>query len=67
MGTEPARDENMAKGLKRYAVNFELAGTVEVEARDENEARIKAGEVSGARLIELVENIDFGNHYVHEL
>ncbi len=57
----------MKKGLKKYAVNFELAGTVEVEAKNEEEAREKAAEYDSIKLLELVENTAFGNDYVEEI
>ena len=60
---------NIKMGCQRpkkrsWAVDFELAGTVIVEAVDEDEAKKVAAEVSDNKLLELVENFHFGRNYV---
>lgn len=53
------------QGLKTYVVDFEFAGDVEVQARDEEEARMKASEVPIDRLI--FQNTHYGEQYVDEV
>lgn len=53
--------------LKKFAVDFYLAGTVIVNARDREEARRKAASVDIGTLIDSVENSGFGKYYLDEL
>jgi hypothetical protein len=52
--------------MKKYAVDFELAGTVIVRAGNRDEAIEKAQNTRTTKLIDLVENANFGRHYVEE-
>lgn len=52
--------------MKKYAVDFELAGTVTVRARNRDEAIEKAQHTRTTKLIDLVENANFGRNYVEE-
>jgi len=52
---------------KKYAVDFELAGTVIVMARNEEEAKNNARQVPGTTLLDLVENDNYGKNYVDDI
>ena len=62
------REGQFEKGIrmKKYAVDFELAGTVMVRARNRDEAIEKAQNTRTTKLIELIENANFGRNYVEE-
>jgi hypothetical protein len=49
-----------------YVVDFELAGTVLVQADNEESAVDKASEIPGVQLLDLVENQRFGENYVEK-
>jgi hypothetical protein len=53
--------------IRKFAVDFYLAGTVIVKARDREEARQKAASVDIGTLIDCVENSGFGKDYVEEV
>jgi len=52
---------------RRFAVDFYLAGTVEIDAKDEDEARWKASQLGIEELKDRIENTAFGKYYVDEL
>ena len=52
---------------KEYAVDFYLAGTVTVKAKDKDEAISKASQIGMDDLADCVENSGFGKYYVDEL
>jgi len=52
---------------KKYAVDFELAGTVIVKARNIEEAKDKARQIPGSVMLDLVENDNFGKNYVDDI
>ena len=52
---------------KEYAVDFYLAGTVTVKAKNKDEAISRAGQVGMEELADCVENSGFGKYYVDEL
>ena len=64
--TDPSGDAVTEK-KRRFAVDFCLAGTVEVDARDEDEARLKASQLGFEELKDRIENTGFGKYYVDEL
>tara|TARA_Y100000310_G_C19985836_1_gene491873 strand:+ start:144 stop:311 length:168 start_codon:yes stop_codon:yes gene_type:complete len=53
--------------MTRFIVDFELAGHVEVEAEDEEEAAGKVSEMSFEHLTEKVEIFNVGKNYVELL
>ena len=52
---------------KEYAMDFYLAGTVTVKAKDKDEAISKAGQIGIDELANCVENSGFGKYYIDEL
>jgi len=52
---------------KEYAVDFYMAGTVTVKAKDKDEAISKASQIGIDELANCVENSGFGKYYVDEL
>ena len=50
--------------MTRFIVDFELAGHVEVEAEDEEDATDKVSEMSFEHLAENVEIFNVGKNYV---
>jgi len=52
---------------REYAVDFYLAGTVTVKAKDKDEAISKASQIGMDELTDCVENSGFGKFYVDEL
>jgi hypothetical protein len=52
---------------REYAVDFYLAGTVTVKAKDKDEAINKASKLGSDKLIECLENSEFGKYYIDEL
>ena len=64
--TDPS-GEGITGKQRRFAVDFYLAGTVEVDAKDEDEARWKASQLGIEELRDRIENTGFGKYYVNEL
>ena len=52
---------------RKYAVDFYLAGTVQVKAKDEDEAISKARRIGTDKLMDCIENSGFGKYYVDAL
>jgi len=52
--------------MKKYSVDFELAGTVTVRARNRDEAIEKAQNTRTTKLMDSIENANFGKNYVEE-
>ena len=55
------------KAQRRFAVDFYLAGTVMVKAKNKDEAISKASQIGMDKLADCIENSGFGKYYVDEL